>query len=268
MNNDLPLARRDIIALRLEQGQGAVAAALALEFGVSEDAIRRDLRALAAEGRCRRVYGGALPLLPVSPASQAATVRMAADAERKQALGSAAATLVQKNELVFLDNGSSNLAIVACLPPDFGLTVATNAVHIAAAVLARSDVRLIMVGGTVDAAVGGCVDAQAVAQVGLLNIDRCFLGACAVSASSGIGAFDPADAAFKRALLAASIHVAVLVTSDKLETRAPHRVCALGDIDELVVEHDAPAAIRAALELAGATLLTAPHPPHHAPISE
>jgi DeoR/GlpR family transcriptional regulator of sugar metabolism len=268
MNNDLPLARRDIIALRLEQGQGAVAAALALEFGVSEDAIRRDLRALAAAGRCRRVYGGALPLLPVSPASQAVAVRMAAHAQRKQALGRAGAALVQKNALVFLDNGSTNLAIVACLPPDFGLTVATNSVHIAAAVLARSDVRLIMVGGTVDAAVGGCVDAQALAQVALLNIDRCFLGACAVSVSGGIAAFDPSDATFKRALLAASSDVAVLVTNDKLETRAPHRVCALGDIGQLVLEHDAPAAILATLEQAGATLLAAPELPHHAPISE
>ncbi|HEX8786620.1 MAG TPA: DeoR family transcriptional regulator, partial [Telluria sp.] len=55
--HDLPIARRDLIAQRLAAGQPAIAATLALEFGVSEDAIRRDLRALAAEGRCRRVYG-------------------------------------------------------------------------------------------------------------------------------------------------------------------------------------------------------------------
>jgi DeoR/GlpR family transcriptional regulator of sugar metabolism len=62
MELESPLARRDVILGRLAQGQSVVAAALALEFDVSEDAIRRDLRALAAEGRCRRVYGGALPL--------------------------------------------------------------------------------------------------------------------------------------------------------------------------------------------------------------
>ncbi|WP_247655764.1 DeoR family transcriptional regulator, partial [Hydrogenophaga aromaticivorans] len=64
MHTDIPLERRDLIAQRLAQGQPVVAAALAAEFQVSEDAIRRDLRALAAEGRCRRVYGGALPPLP------------------------------------------------------------------------------------------------------------------------------------------------------------------------------------------------------------
>ena len=62
MTSELPLARRDLIADRLANGLAVVATELAGEFAVSEDAIRRDLRALAAEGRCRRVYGGALPL--------------------------------------------------------------------------------------------------------------------------------------------------------------------------------------------------------------
>jgi len=254
MHNDLPLARRDVIALRLEQGQGAIASSLAQEFGVSEDAIRRDLRALAAEGRCRRVYGGALPL---SPASTPMAARVDDQPERKAALARTAAALVLRDELVFLDNGSSNLAIVRFLPRDLGLTVATNSVQIAAEVLRRSDLQLIMVGGRVDPIVGGCIDAHALGQVALLNIDRCFLGACAVAAGSGIAAFDPADASFKRALLAASVHVTVLATSDKLETRAPHRIAALEAIDQLVVEHDAPAAIVAALAQAGATVLAA-----------
>lgn len=263
MHNDIPLARRDIIALRLEQGQGAVASALAEEFHVSEDAIRRDLRALAAAGRCRRVYGGALPLaqhVPVSPASTTMAVRMAEDGMRKLALARTAAALVQRDECVFLDNGSSNLAIVQFLPAQQGLTVATNAVHIAVEVLKRNDLRLVLVGGAVDPAVGGCVDSQAVQQVGWLNIDRCFLGACAVAGDSGIAAFDPADANFKRALLAASTRVVVMATSDKLETRAPHRICAVGALDRLIVEHDAPVTALAALVQAGAAVLSAAPP--------
>ena len=67
------MERRDIIAARLAHGQSVTAGSLAEEFSVSPDAIRRDLRALAAEGRCRRVYGGALP---ISPASLPITVRV------------------------------------------------------------------------------------------------------------------------------------------------------------------------------------------------
>ena len=52
------------IEARLQRDGRVVAAELARIYATSEDTVRRDLRALAAEGRCRRVYGGALPATP------------------------------------------------------------------------------------------------------------------------------------------------------------------------------------------------------------
>ena len=96
---DIPLARRDDIAARLAAGQPVNSGVLATEFGVSEDAIRRDLRALAAAGLCRRVYGGALPLASgVVPFSD----RLGADVERKRALARAAMPLVAPGSFLFL----------------------------------------------------------------------------------------------------------------------------------------------------------------------
>ena len=62
--------RKNEIQSRLERGLPVNATSLAKEFLVSEDAIRRDLRALAAEGKCKRVYGGGLPMAPVGIALQ------------------------------------------------------------------------------------------------------------------------------------------------------------------------------------------------------
>jgi DeoR/GlpR family transcriptional regulator of sugar metabolism len=56
--------RRNEIENRLKRGLPVNATALAEQFLVSEDAVQRDLRALAAEGKCKRVYGGAIPLSP------------------------------------------------------------------------------------------------------------------------------------------------------------------------------------------------------------
>src|SRR6201991_2005259 len=99
MQTPLPLARRDVIAQRLAGGAAVVAATLAEEFGVSEDAIRRDLRALAAEGRCRRVYGGALP---VTPATAPMAGQIDESRDRKDALARAAANTIQRGECLFL----------------------------------------------------------------------------------------------------------------------------------------------------------------------
>jgi DeoR/GlpR family transcriptional regulator of sugar metabolism len=252
-----PLARRDVVLGRLAQGQSVVAAELALEFEVSEDAIRRDLRALAAEGRCRRVYGGALPLMK-STAPMAARMEEARD--RKQALAREAASVIKPGEFVFLDSGSTNLALVSCLPEDYDLTIATNSIDIAAAALRRSDLRLIMVGGAVNSSVGGCVDAPAVLSLMQMNIDLGVLGACAVSPATGVSAYDVSDSAFKRAILAASRKRIVLVTSDKFGARASHRVAELKDIDAFVVEHDAPQDALEELAAAGCSLMTAERP--------
>ncbi|WP_233805447.1 DeoR/GlpR family DNA-binding transcription regulator [Paraburkholderia sp. HP33-1] len=254
MNDNIPLARRDEIARRLALGQPVVAATLAIEFNISEDAIRRDLRALAAEGLCRRVYGGALPITPTSAPMAA---RMDEARERKAALARAATPLIQPNELLFLDSGSTNLALVEVLPEDGELIVATNSIDIAAAVLRRSDLQLIMIGGAVDPVVGGCVDASAVLSISQMNIDRCFIGSCAISSKGGISAFSLADAIFKRAALAASARSVVLVTTDKFTTRAAHRIIGIGAIECVVVEHDLPRAERVSLSKAGPKVLVA-----------
>ncbi|MBO9709747.1 MAG: DeoR/GlpR transcriptional regulator [Caulobacter sp.] len=254
MNDTPPVARRELIARRLDQGQTVVAAVLAEEFSVSEDAIRRDLRALAADGRCRRVYGGALP---ISPISAPMNVRAVEDVERKRALARAAARLVGPGEAIFLDNGSANLALAAELPDDLGLRVITNSVPIASVLFERQSLDFMILGGEVNREVGGVVDASAVMAVQQLSIDRCFLGACALSARHGACIFDAGDAAFKRALVGASEAIVLMALNEKLETRAPHRVAPLEAFDTLILEADAPPPVRDGLAQGGARIILA-----------
>lgn len=238
MSLEIPLARRDVIAHRLGQGEPVVAAALAAEFNVSEDAIRRDLRALAAEGRCRRVYGGALP---VSGHTQPMFARIDTDRARKEALARRAAESIRHGEVLFLDAGSTNLALTEFLPEDQELLVVTNSIDIAAAVLRRPDLRLLMLGGMVDPTVGGCVDTAAVQAAAALRIDRCFLGTAAIDLKFGATADLHADALFKQVVLSVTEHCVVLAMNHKFTRKAPHRICPVADVDLLVVEHDVPA---------------------------
>ena len=114
--------RKNEIESRLLSGLPVNATALAKEFLVSEDAIRRDLRALAAEGKCKRVYGGGLP---ISPDGVPLEHRLLSASKEKRALALAALTLVSEASTVFLDSGSTNLALAREMPPDRSLTIAT-----------------------------------------------------------------------------------------------------------------------------------------------
>ncbi|MBO9685355.1 MAG: DeoR/GlpR transcriptional regulator [Mitsuaria chitosanitabida] len=248
---DLPQARRQLIAERLAAGHAVIAADLAAEFGLSEDAIRRDLRALAAEGLCRRVYGGAVPVTAGDP-PLAARLREAPD--RKSALARAGAATVRPGELVFIDTGSTNLALVDFLPEDAGLTVATNGVDVAAAVLHRQDLRLIVIGGEVDPHLGGCVDAAAVESLRDLRIDRCFVGACALS-TQGLMTPQFNEATFKRTVIRNSRHRVALITSDKVAAQAPHRIAELSALQTVVLEQGADAGVIDALREAGVAVI-------------
>ncbi len=225
--------RKNEIESRLLRGLPVNATALAKEFLVSEDAIRRDLRALAAEGKCKRVYGGGLP---ISPDGIPFEHRLSNDSKEKRALALAALTLVSEASTVFLDSGSTNLALARELPPDPSLTIATNSISIAGALLDRKNFKVIVLGGEIDRETGAAIGLSAIREVERLSFDLCFIGACAVSVSLGIGAFYMADAEFKRTLIARSDRIAALVTMDKVETRAPFQVAALAVLDHLVLE--------------------------------
>lgn len=226
-----PDERQTIILNILKEDGKVMAADLALRLGATEATIRRDLRQLAQQGRCKRTYGGAL--LP-TPASGTPQMRLAVSADEKQALAQAALQILCPGQLLFLDAGSTHLLLADLLPRDSGLTVVTNSVDIAARLLAKPGIRTIMLGGELNEQVGGAVDIRALEQLAPFRFDVAFIGVCAFEAQSGFGALHYQDAQFKQRLIAHAGSVAVLCSSDKPGRYAPYRFMGAGDVDYLV----------------------------------
>ncbi|WP_064819240.1 DeoR/GlpR family DNA-binding transcription regulator [Rhizobium phaseoli] len=241
MQDFLLRERQGVISERLRLNGRVLAAELALEFGVSEDTVRRDLREMAAAGLCERVYGGALP---VSPAHGSLTQRIGI-ADRKQALARAAAKQIAAGLTVFFDAGSTNLAIANALPAELELTAATNAPAIAAALIDKPAVSVILIGGMMDRQTGGALGAKALRDMEQISPDLCILGACGVDLEAGITAFSFEDAEFKRFATSRSRKVLAAVTSEKFGTAAPHSILPAAHCECLVVEHDADPAVLA-----------------------
>ncbi len=225
---------------------------LARRFGISEDTARRDLRELAAAGLCRRVYGGALPL---STASGSLAQRQGEQTTRKAALGRAGADLIARvmrpGGVLFLDAGSTNLAVARALAADLRVTVVTNAPHIAAEIAALPGIELIMIGGRVDPRCGAALGARAIRDLEAVRIDLALLGACAVDAAAGLAGFDLEDAELKRRAAEAAATVMTVTTNEKLATLAPFGIMPCSRLTHLVVEADAPSAPVSALRALG-----------------
>jgi DeoR/GlpR family transcriptional regulator of sugar metabolism len=228
--------RHRLIRKRLAAEGRVLANDLARDLGTSEDTIRRDLRELASLGECRRVYGGALS---ISPASGTFAERQTQNVDGKGSLAREAAKLVAPGQIVFLDAGSTNLAIAQALPNGASLTVGTNAPAIALALLDKVGIEVILVGGVMDFRAGAALGARAVRDISGIAADICFIGACAADARHGVRAFGFDDAVFKRVLVERSRIVVVAATNDKLGTSAPFEVMSAAEVDHMVVEHDA-----------------------------
>jgi DeoR/GlpR family transcriptional regulator of sugar metabolism len=246
----LPRERQDRIMDRLRRHGRVIAADLAVEFRVSEDSIRRDLRELAARDLCKRVYGGALLMSTAPPLAE----RRREHVERKRALAAVAATLVSPRQILFIDAGSTNTAIAAALPEGADLTVVTNAPDVALAVIGRPGFEVLSIGGRIDPKIGGAIGSLALRQIQGIRADLCFPGVCAADADTGLWTLDAEEVVLKRTMIEASGETCLVATREKLIRAATHHTAPVSSLTHLIVERDTDPALLAAWRAAGTTV--------------
>ncbi len=110
-----PQQRQALICQILQENGRVVCAELAARLQVSEHTIRRDLHELSREGFCKKVYGGAVLSLP-----EAGDYSQRKDKNRaiKLRIAQQCARLVKPGGTIFIDTGTTNLAMAEALPTD------------------------------------------------------------------------------------------------------------------------------------------------------
>src|SRR5688572_11109302 len=169
--------RKQLILRRLRDEGQIVAASLSEELGLSEDTVRRDLRALAAEGLLQRVHGGALP---ASPALANFAVRTGVEPEAKRSIARAAALLVQPGQLVFLDGGTTCQQLARQLPRELRATVVTHSPTIAVELVDHPQVEVVLIGGRLFKHSVVAVGAAALEAIRQVRADYYFMGVTGV----------------------------------------------------------------------------------------
>ncbi|TDT98707.1 DeoR family transcriptional regulator [Streptomyces sp. 846.5] len=231
----LAAERRDhLLGLLAREGK-IVAKDVATALRISEDSVRRDLRDLAAEGLCQRVYGGALPVSPAT-ADYAARQTVAPDGKRKVA--SVAAALVRPGSALILDGGTTALAVARALPRDLSCTVITHSPTIAAALLDHPQAELFLLGGRIFKHSAVACGAAAVEAAQNVSADLCLLGVTGVHPEAGLTTGDAEEAAMKRALAARAADTYILASSEKIGTASRYRVLPWEQISGLITDAD------------------------------
>ncbi len=234
--------RADAIVAELTRAGRVRVTELAERFGTSEMTIRRDLESLEAHDCLRRVRGGAVAIAGRGDALPFATRRRQAW-DVKQRLAVRVAALIGDQETVILDTGTTCLAVAEHLAGR-PLTVVPLSLHAAAALGARTGVRLVLPGGEVETVELTFRGSRAVAAVQALHVDVAILSGCAADPAHGITSTTTDDADLKRAAITAAARTVLVVEPGKLTRTAAFGVAPVSAVDTLVTTADAdPAAL-------------------------
>lgn len=246
-----------IASLVNERGRLAVAA-VAEQFGVTTETVRRDLALLERAGMLRRVHGGAVQAGALTLVEPGLGERHDTRTEAKRKIAAAALDLLPAADgSVILDGGSTTAALADVLPSDRALYCATNSVPIAARLSVSPGVTLHVLGGRVRGVTQTAVGDATVRAMQDLRVDVVFLGTNGVSPLHGFSTPDEAEAATKRAMVRAAQRVIVLADSTKLGREHLVRFAAVEDVDVLVTDGEADPGLVAELETMGIEVLVA-----------
>lgn len=229
--------RQALILNTLKVEGRVVAKEISSQLGISEDTVRRDLRELAAEGLLQRVHGGALP---ASRALASLKARRTVSPDGKAAIGRAAARMIRHGQIVFLDGGTTALAVVRALPHELKATVVTHSPDIAVALVDNPWIDVELIGGRIFKHSNVAVGSVAIEGIGSMRCDIYFMGVTGVHAEHGLTTGSREEAAIKRAISRRAAETIVLASSEKIGAVSAYDVATLAEIDGLVVDRSGP----------------------------
>ncbi|MGW1505650.1 DeoR/GlpR family DNA-binding transcription regulator [Streptomyces mirabilis] len=242
-------AERRQLILEMVRANGAVSLReLARVVQTSEVTVRRDVRALEAEGLLDRRHGGAV--LPGGFTRESGFPQKShlATAE-KTAIADLAAGLVEEGEAIVVGAGTTTQELARRLARVPGLTVVTNSLLVAQALAHANRVEVVMTGGTLRGSNYALVGSGAEQSLQGLRVSRAFLSGSGLTAERGLSTSNMLSASVDRALVQAAAEVVVLADHTKLGTDTMFQTVPTDLITRLVTDEPPAHDDRAVTEL-------------------
>ncbi|MGA2707677.1 MAG: transcriptional repressor AgaR [Steroidobacteraceae bacterium] len=257
IRRDTSSRRERIVSLLREQGSVQIPS-LAELFQVSTQTLRKDLNFLDDKGVCTRSSGGAiLKRGALSPTEQAIEVKRALYADEKMRIGKSAAALIESDDSVLLDSGTTTLQVARHIDPEASLVVVTNDVGIMNELVTRERVQLVLLGGTLRRKNLSFYGTQTERTLQDMHVDKLFLAADGFDIEKGITTHFEPEALLNRMMCQAASEIIVVADSSKFGRICLHKILEPMGIAKLVTDAGIPDSAREALTRIGVEVIVA-----------
>lgn len=224
--------RRDRMLKYIEDNAAATLKQLhALFPGVSTMTIHRDLAYLAKKGAILRIRGGAQAASnAVEPVFEA---REQENSVFKDAMAKKALALIKPGSSVFLDAGTSCLAIARQMP-DIDISIFTIGPNIAIELMRLRNPSINICGGNLNRANLALSGQNTLDMISEINIDTAFIGTGGYTHENGFTGGKESEARTKSLVVKKARTVVALMDSSKISKVLPFSFARLTDIDFVI----------------------------------
>jgi len=230
---------------------------LAERLGVSDETVRRNIKALQAKSLVRKVHGGVLLSEDLTLTEQPFQARMSRNADAKQRLAARFAEMIEDGDSLFLDIGSTTAYAAQALTGHRELYIVTNSLAVANTLATINGNRVFFAGGELRPHDGGSFGQDAIGFIRRFTVRYAVFSAGAINGENGFMLHDIQEADLSREAARIAQTRVVLADSDKFGRRAPIVVANQGDIDVLVTEATPQRPIREMLDRNDISLIVA-----------
>ena len=246
----LAVERRRMIADNLRVRGVVSVGEMAEALGTTEITVRRDLRAMAKDGLLVRAHGGAvLPSAIGHEPSYSAKAHQAG--AEKASIARLALDMITPGDSILVGPGTTTLALARLLGDISELTVVTNSLLVAQALMPSPKVEVILTGGTLRRSIHALVGPPAEDSVRALRASKTFISGNGFTAERGLSTPSPLVAATDRAFAAAAQQVVVLADHTKIGLDTMCQTVPVARVHTLITDSGADPAVLAAIREAG-----------------
>lgn len=210
---------------------------LSTRLDVSVSTVRRDVTALEGTGNVKRTHGGARLVSPESDEFAFAT-RDVHQFNEKEAIGHAVSKLIEPNQTVIMDAGSTVYHVAKYLEPK-SPHIVTNSLPIAEHFAASHQVEVIVSGGVIYPRLGVMVGPLANRAFSEISADVAVMGAGGIT-KDGISNSHVLLIDIQLQMIKAAKRVIFCVDHTKIGRQSLTRLCGFDQIDTIVTDTGAP----------------------------
>lgn len=243
--------RRQAIMEQLNRDGIVQVAQLSERLGATSATIRNDLDTLAAEGQLDRIQGGAVRKVK---AGEGWSGIPAPVGQGRRAIAEAVLSYIHDGDTLFINSGMTTMAVAEVLCLRKNLNIVTNSLAVANYLAHQADMRLILLGGELNANYGFTYGGDALEQLSRYQPQWSILSVDGVHPEHGITTYHADEAMIDRTMIARAQKTIIVADHRKIGRVGFSHICGVDAGQILVTDSGCEEVVLEKIQNTGATV--------------